>query len=116
MEQERKGISMVNIMYICLFKEEQWVSLSCQLRGFGGQTLHQICVSRLTNEISSLLWFLKTCKHHLSAWDILLRVQEVVVKGLFSPDDGLFLVGLAIGVALGITTCSAKETSKVGAL
>lgn len=72
--------------------------------------------ARHTNEISSLLWFLKTCKHHLCAWNVLLRVQKVVVKGPFRPDDSLFLVGLAIGVALGITTCSAKETSKVGAL
>lgn len=49
-------------------------------------------------------------------WDVLLGVQQVVIKGVLLPVDGCLLVGLAVGETCSCAGGSAKQATEVGAL
>ncbi len=44
------------------------------------------------NQIRALLRLLDARKHHLRAWDVLLRIQQVIEQGLLAPHDPRVLV------------------------
>lgn len=51
---------------------------------------------KVRDEILSLRFLLETGKNHLGARNVLLRVLEVLEKGVLAPDDTFVDIGLGI--------------------
>jgi hypothetical protein len=64
----------------------------------------------------SVLLLLQTSKHHLGAWDVLLGVGQVDVKGVWTPCNTLILVGLGVGEVGGLSCLSSEKPIQVGTL
>ena len=78
-------------------------------RNLGGRLLE------VSDEVVPLLALLETTERHLGTGDELLRVLEVGEQSVLIPGNTSLLVGVGVGVSLGLTGLTAKETVQVGA-
>lgn len=67
------------------------------------------------DEVVPLLGLLETTEGHLSTGNELLGVLEVGEQSVLVPGNTSLLVGVGVGVSLGLTGLTAKETVQVGA-
>ena len=73
-------------------------------------------VLEVRDEIGAVLRLLETRENHLRAGDVLLGVEEVIVKGLLTPVDALVLVGGGVRESLGGAGHAAEEALETGTL
>jgi hypothetical protein len=79
-------------------------------------TLHAICsrlfgrVLEVGNEVVAVLGLLQATERHLGTGDVLLRVLEVLEKGVVVPLNTLLLVGIGVRVTVDGTGLAAPET------
>lgn len=66
------------------------------------------------NEVVSVLGLLETSEGHLGTGNVLLWVLEVIEESVLGPMDTSTLVGVGVGVALGVSRLTAKNTVEVG--
>ena len=68
------------------------------------------------NQVCSVLLLLQSCEHHLSAGDVLLGVDQVLVQGVVPPGDALVNVGLGVAEPSCLTSLATNHTIQVWAL
>jgi len=69
---------------------------------------------KISDEIGSLVLLLQAGENHLGAWDIFLRILQVLPKSIFAPGDALGLVGVSVFVARSLASLTSKKTIKIG--
>ena len=73
-------------------------------------------VFQIRDQIGSILRFLQAGENHLRPWNVLLRVQQVVVQGVLAPCDALVLVRRAVRETLRGAGDAAEQAAEVRTL
>jgi hypothetical protein len=68
------------------------------------------------NQICPLALLLNACENHFGAWDILLRVEEIIKERLVAPRHTRVLVRSSIREALYGSGNSSEQAVQIGAL
>ena len=68
---------------------------------------------QVSNQVPPVFLLPQSCIHHLSPWDVLLRVLQVDIQGVLPPGDPLVLVGPGVAVPLRLPSLSPYQPIQV---